>query len=61
MLNLNVPQKAVVPPTPLTDAEILTILRDMEDVMRYRLRMSEIIPVEMARYRISKKPRNWSS
>jgi hypothetical protein len=45
-------QKMVVPPTPLTDAEVAKTLTDMEDVIRYRLRMSEIIPVEMSQYRI---------
>lgn len=46
------PQKSIVPPTPLTDAEVLKTLKDMEDVIRYRLRMTEIVPVEMAKYRI---------
>lgn len=36
----------------MTDAEVSKTLRDMEDVIRYRLRMSEIIPVEMSQYRI---------
>jgi hypothetical protein len=46
------PQKLIIPLTPLTDAEVLKTLKDMEDVIRYRLRMTEIIPVEMAKYRI---------
>ncbi|KAM6502426.1 Mediator complex subunit MED14 domain containing protein [Amanita muscaria] len=36
----------------LSDSEVNKIMTDMEEVMRYRLRMSEIIPIEMARHRI---------
>ncbi|KAK0461040.1 mediator complex subunit MED14-domain-containing protein [Desarmillaria tabescens] len=46
-------KKSIIPPRPLTDAEVLKTLTDMEDVMRYRLRLTEIIPVEMSHYRIS--------
>ncbi|THG95558.1 hypothetical protein EW026_g6123 [Hermanssonia centrifuga] len=46
-------KKSVVPPTPLTDKEVSKALSDMEDVIRYRLRMNEIIPCEMANYRIA--------
>ncbi|KAJ7287402.1 mediator complex subunit MED14-domain-containing protein [Mycena rebaudengoi] len=46
-------RKMIIPPTPLTDAEVLKTLTDMEDVIRYRLRMHEIIPVEMAQHRIA--------
>ncbi|KAK0454745.1 mediator complex subunit MED14-domain-containing protein [Armillaria borealis] len=46
-------KKSIIPPHPLTDAEVLKTLTDMEDVMRYRLRLTEIIPVEMSHYRIS--------
>ncbi|OCH90250.1 MED14-domain-containing protein [Obba rivulosa] len=45
-------KKAVIPPTPLTDEEVAKTLADIEDAMRYRLRMAEIVPVEMSRYRI---------
>jgi mediator of RNA polymerase II transcription subunit 14 len=41
-----------IPPTPLTDTEIIKTLSDMEETIRYRLRMTEIIPVEMSQYRI---------
>ncbi|TFK44507.1 mediator complex subunit MED14-domain-containing protein [Crucibulum laeve] len=46
-------KKMIIPPTPLTDADVKETLSNMEDVIRYRLRMSEIVPVEMARYRIA--------
>ena len=42
----------MVPVTPLTDLQVTQTLRDMEDVIRYRLRVSEVIPVEMSSYRI---------
>ncbi|KAJ7502829.1 mediator complex subunit MED14-domain-containing protein [Mycena galericulata] len=44
-------KKMIIPPTPFTDAEVVKTLTDMEDVIRYRLRLHEIIPVEMARHR----------
>lgn len=43
-----------IPQTPLTDEEVRRTLTDMEDIIRYRLRMTEIIPVEMSNYRIGK-------
>jgi mediator of RNA polymerase II transcription subunit 14 len=43
-----------IPPTPLTDAEVAQTLFDMEGTIRYRLRLKEIIPVEMSRYHIGK-------
>ncbi|KXN90150.1 Mediator of RNA polymerase II transcription subunit 14 [Leucoagaricus sp. SymC.cos] len=46
-------KKYIVPPTPLTDAEVRKTLSDIEEAIRYRLGMSEIIPVEMAQYRIA--------
>ncbi|KAJ7647579.1 mediator complex subunit MED14-domain-containing protein [Roridomyces roridus] len=46
-------KKMIVPPTPLTDAEVVKTLTEMEDVIRYRLRLHEIIPVEMAQHRIA--------
>uniref|UniRef100_A0A8H8CQ10 Mediator of RNA polymerase II transcription subunit 14 n=1 Tax=Psilocybe cubensis TaxID=181762 RepID=A0A8H8CQ10_PSICU len=46
-------KKLAIPPTPLTDAEIHKTLLDMEATIRYRLRMTEIIPVEMSDYRIA--------
>lgn len=45
-------QKTFIPPTPLADDEVTKILSEMEEVIRYRLRISEIIPLEMSRYRI---------
>ncbi|KAJ3571005.1 hypothetical protein NP233_g4045 [Leucocoprinus birnbaumii] len=45
--------KYIVPQTPLTDAEVRKTLSDIEEAIRYRLRMSEIIPVEMVQYRIA--------
>jgi mediator of RNA polymerase II transcription subunit 14 len=41
-----------IPPTPLTDAEVIKTLSEMEETIRYRLRMSEIFPVEMSQYHI---------
>ncbi|KAJ6602180.1 mediator complex subunit MED14-domain-containing protein [Mycena sp. CBHHK59/15] len=46
-------KKMIIPQTPLTDAEVIKTLTDMEDVIRYRLRLQEIIPVEMAQHRIA--------
>jgi len=43
-----------IPSTPLTDAEVAQTLFDMEETIRYRLRLQEIIPVEMSRYHICK-------
>lgn len=45
-------QKFIIPIPPLTDAEVIKTLSDMEEIMRYRLRMTEIIPVEMSQHRI---------
>jgi len=45
-------QKYIIPKTPLTDTEVHKILSDIEEAIRFRLQMSEIIPVEMAQYRI---------
>ena len=45
-------QKPIIHPPPLTNAEIVKTLTDIEDLMRFRLCMSEIIPIEMSQYRI---------
>ena len=45
-------QKLGVPPVPLTDEEVDKTFFDMEGAIRHRLRLSEIIPVEMSDYRI---------
>ncbi|EJF55792.1 MED14-domain-containing protein [Dichomitus squalens LYAD-421 SS1] len=45
-------KELIVPPTPLTDDEVARTFADIEDAMRYRLRMSEIVPWEMSEYRI---------
>ncbi|KAI0068848.1 MED14-domain-containing protein [Artomyces pyxidatus] len=46
-------KKSILPPTPLTDEEVLRTLHDVEALIRYRLRIKEIIPVEMSKYRIA--------
>ncbi|KAJ7072524.1 mediator complex subunit MED14-domain-containing protein [Mycena amicta] len=46
-------KKMIVPPTPLSDADVLKTLAQMEDVIRYRLRLHELIPVEMSQYHIA--------
>ncbi|KAH8119598.1 MED14-domain-containing protein [Phellopilus nigrolimitatus] len=45
-------KKFFISPANLTDNEVKKTLRDMEDQIRYRLRMNEIIPIEMSQYRI---------
>ncbi|KAI6036221.1 mediator complex subunit MED14-domain-containing protein [Pisolithus microcarpus] len=45
-------KKPFIPPRPLTDAEVIKTLKAVEDTIRYRLRMTEIIPVEMSQHRI---------
>ncbi|KAI0745059.1 MED14-domain-containing protein [Earliella scabrosa] len=45
-------KELIVPPTPLTDDEVVRTLADIEHAMRFRLRMSEIVPWEMSQYRI---------
>ncbi|PPQ98421.1 hypothetical protein CVT24_004100 [Panaeolus cyanescens] len=46
--------KKVTTPQPLlTDAQVQKTLVDVEEAIRYRLRMSELIPVEMSQYEIS--------
>jgi len=51
-------QKLGVPPIPLTDEEVNKTFIDMEEAIRHRLRLSEIIPVEMSDYRIGEAGRN---
>lgn len=46
-------KKPFIPPRPLTDAEVIKTLKAVEDAIRYRLRMTEIIPVEMSQHRIA--------
>ncbi|KAH9924917.1 MED14-domain-containing protein [Fomitopsis serialis] len=46
-------QKVVVPPTPLTDDQVAKTLGDVEDVIRLRLKMFEVVPIEMSKYRIA--------
>ena len=41
----------------MTDEEVAKTLKDMESVILYRLRMSEIIPVEMSQSRICERTR----
>src|SRR5882757_4709077 len=45
-------QQLVIPPTPLTDEQVERVLADLEHAIRYRLRMYEIIPVEMVSYTV---------
>ncbi|KAH0826875.1 mediator complex subunit MED14-domain-containing protein [Lanmaoa asiatica] len=46
-------KKSIIPILPMTDTEVIKTLSDMEEIMRYRLRMTEIIPVEMSQHRIA--------
>ncbi|KAF7298154.1 Mediator of RNA polymerase II transcription subunit 14 [Mycena chlorophos] len=46
-------KKMIIPPTPLTDEEVISTLAHMEDVLRFRLRLHELIPVELSQYRIA--------
>lgn len=46
-------KKSFIPVPPLTDAEVIKTLNAMEDTIRYRLRMTEIIPIEMSQHRIA--------
>ncbi|KAK1225258.1 mediator complex subunit [Marasmius sp. AFHP31] len=46
-------KKSIILPTPLTDAQVIKTLNDIQDAIRYRLRLREIIPIEMSRYRIA--------
>ncbi|KAF5370780.1 hypothetical protein D9758_002136 [Tetrapyrgos nigripes] len=46
-------KKSIIPPTPLTDDEVIKTLVDIQDAIRYRLRLSEIIPIEMSHHRIA--------
>ncbi|KAG5646818.1 hypothetical protein DXG03_002195 [Asterophora parasitica] len=41
-------KKSIIPITPLTDTLIAQTLAEMEDVIRYRLRVFELVPVEMS-------------
>ncbi|KIY71148.1 MED14-domain-containing protein [Cylindrobasidium torrendii FP15055 ss-10] len=45
--------QAWVPIKPLTDAQVLKTFSDLEDAMRYRLRLTEFIPLEMSNYQIT--------
>ncbi|KAI6128239.1 mediator complex subunit MED14-domain-containing protein [Pisolithus croceorrhizus] len=46
-------KKSFIPDRPLTDTEVIKTLNAIEDTIRYRLRMTEIIPVEMSQHRIA--------
>jgi mediator of RNA polymerase II transcription subunit 14 len=46
------PQQLIIPPTPLTDEQVEKVLAELEHATRYRLRMDEIIPVEMVSYTV---------
>ncbi|KAF9070889.1 mediator complex subunit MED14-domain-containing protein [Rhodocollybia butyracea] len=46
-------KKSIIPPTPLTDTEVIKTLMGIQDEIQFRLRLNEVIPVEMARHRIA--------
>ncbi|KAI0045303.1 MED14-domain-containing protein [Auriscalpium vulgare] len=46
-------KKYIVPPPPLTDEEIAQTLTDVESLIRHRLRIVDIVPIEMSKYRIA--------
>jgi mediator of RNA polymerase II transcription subunit 14 len=46
-------KKSIIPPTPLTDAEAIKTLLGIQDAIQFRLRLNEVIPVEMSRHRIA--------
>ncbi|KAH8828132.1 MED14-domain-containing protein [Flagelloscypha sp. PMI_526] len=46
-------KKSVIPPTPLSDSLVAKTLSDIQTIMQYRLRLHELIPVQMSHYTIS--------
>ncbi|KDQ15248.1 hypothetical protein BOTBODRAFT_31903 [Botryobasidium botryosum FD-172 SS1] len=46
-------KKTFTPTLPLTNSKVRSLLTELEDVIRFRLRLHEIIPLEMQRYRIA--------
>ncbi|KAJ3733741.1 MED14-domain-containing protein [Lentinula guzmanii] len=46
-------KKSIIPPTPLTDAEVIKTLIGIQDAIQFRLRLNEVVPVEMSRQRIA--------
>ncbi|KAJ4500264.1 mediator complex subunit MED14-domain-containing protein [Lentinula lateritia] len=46
-------KKSIIPPTPLTDAEVIKTLIGIQDAIQFRLRLNEVAPVEMSRQRIA--------
>ncbi|KAI5889049.1 MED14-domain-containing protein [Schizophyllum commune H4-8] len=46
-------KKSVIPVKPLTNPDVVSTFREVEQVMRYRLRTTEYIPIEMMQYRIA--------
>ncbi|KAH9963764.1 mediator complex subunit MED14-domain-containing protein [Russula dissimulans] len=45
-------KKSIIPPPRLTDVQVSKTLSDLETLTRFRLRMIEIVPVEMSNYHI---------
>ncbi|KAI9510089.1 mediator complex subunit MED14-domain-containing protein [Russula earlei] len=45
-------KKSIIPPPRLTDQQVSKILTNLETLTRFRLRMVEIVPIEMSNYRI---------
>ncbi|KAL7409275.1 mediator complex subunit MED14-domain-containing protein [Mrakia frigida] len=46
-------QTDFLPPSPLTDRSILRALLDLNNVIAYRLKVKEVVPVQMRNYRIA--------
>ncbi|CAO3671138.1 unnamed protein product [Rhizopus stolonifer] len=44
--------KDMIPPTPLTDKEVLKVFEDMNDTIRVRMLTEEVLPSPMKKYRI---------
>ncbi|KAF8893946.1 mediator complex subunit MED14-domain-containing protein [Infundibulicybe gibba] len=45
-------KKTILPTLPMTDLEVKSTLLNIEDIIRYRLQMKEVIPIEMSQHRI---------
>lgn len=46
-------KETFVPPTPFSNDQVAKTMSDFEDLIRYRLRMDEIVPPEMSAYRVA--------
>ncbi|KAJ4468331.1 MED14-domain-containing protein [Lentinula aciculospora] len=45
-------KKSIIPPTPLTNSEVVKTLMGIQDAIQFRLRLNEVIPIEMSRQHI---------